>query len=207
LSAAITAYSNLKKYDSALVVNRKVIEIFNATNDLFSRRYVLNSRIEDVRILMYMNRLFEAEQEANDIIRECNSNLTDFTEELVNAMLAKTENYDAQSKLNASIETLLNLNDIMQEQDIDPHSIFFRRRIQVVSELSKHFKYISDAKNQLTYALLAVELLNKSNINDYTGAINYLDLCEAYFEFGDTLASNKAFQKAIDLICQTIFSC
>jgi CHAT domain-containing protein len=198
LSAAVTAYSNVKKYESALEVNREVIGIFSTSDDLFSRRYVLNSRIEGVRILMYMNRLKEAEQEADEIIEECEGNLKYFTEELVSAMLAKTEIFDAQSKLNASIETLLKINEIMKEQYIDPSTIFFRKRIRVVSELSKHFKDISDTKNQLTYALLAVDLLQKSTINDYTGALNYMELCKAYFEYGDTLAANNAFQKAID---------
>jgi tetratricopeptide (TPR) repeat protein len=90
LSAAVTAYSNVKKYESALEVNREVIGIFSTSDDLFSRRYVLNSRIEGVRILMYMNRLKEAEQEADEIIKECEGNLKYFTEELVSAMLAKT---------------------------------------------------------------------------------------------------------------------
>ena len=69
LGSAITAFSNVQQFDQALEINSKVYNLFEKSSELVLRKYAIQSRIERARILMYSNRMEEAEITLNVLFK------------------------------------------------------------------------------------------------------------------------------------------
>jgi CHAT domain-containing protein len=195
LGSAVTAFSNIQKYDQALEINKKIINLFEKSSELILRRYAIKSRIEGGRILIRANRLNEAEVNLNELISLCKKDYTNYKDLIIDCLGAKSELFEKKSDMNGSLGCLLEIDNIYKdEQENEMNNTLRSGNLMTISD---YYSNVYDYKSALVYSKKAVECHDKSNVRDYTKSMIYSRLSMAFWDLDSIDASFAAYEKAI----------
>ncbi len=198
LKSSVTAFSNFQKYDQALEINSRVINLFDKSSELVLRRYAVKSRIEGARILINANRLEEAEVTLNEVIILCKSDYKNYKDLIIDCLGAKSEFFEKKSNLNESLNCLLEIDKIYEEE-LNPteNRVAYLLRSSNLIAISNYYSKVYDYKSELHFVKKALDCHEKSNVQNYTKSIIYSLLSGAYWSLDSIDASFSSYEKAI----------